>query len=276
LGSANLKRGGEGRRKLDWKALWKPALVTFAGLGAAALAFALALMWGRRVGMTPNPVDLAPPAPVVIFKTNWVDQVVHITNVVNWLKREEPAPQPAPSKPEAPPPPPPKLQPKPEVPLLPEPVPEAPKPKSAKAKKVFHDQTYIVEQGDIELTIEERNGRGYLKSVDPKVRAVVVKVPDGVYGIASGVFANCRKLEEVWLPDSLRVIAPKAFTNCPKLEMVNLPYHIKTVDREAFKNCNRNLKVLINRKHKIFYVDTDGVVRDRKHGWRVGIFGGEP
>jgi len=297
LGSANLKRGGEGRRKLDWKALWKPALVTFAGLGAAALAFALAFMWGRRAGMEPAE-DFAPPAPLVIFKTNWVDQVVHVTNVVNWLKREEP-PKPEEPSPEAPapgiklpetPPPPEKAEPLPEEPETPPPYAlEAPKRGIYRYKKHFvgYDWQFLDRGG--KLSVLSFNGRNRAVDVTVPDAQVLgprlfmncrelrrISLPSDLTEIGASAFENCSSLESLWLPPTVKTIGAHAFAGCKSLQNISLPNGLREVGMDAFAGCPRDLQVYVGRKNKFFYIDIDGIVRDRKRGRRIGIWRGEP
>ncbi len=304
LGSVNLKRGGEGRRKLDWKAWWKPALVTFAGLGAAVLAFALSFLWGRRVGMTPDPADLAPPDPIVIFKTNWVDQVVHVTNVVNWLRREETAPRPEPPKPEAPPPPPPppKLQPKPR-PTMPKQTLEVPPPpqsiegvEESTPKGPYYYSRYtsdrvelcMLESNDKVTLITVGSGRSWVKDLTlPSVRNLAagalqncrklkrITIQPGLVEVGNSAFENCSSLQAIYLPNTVRTIGARAFAGCRSLEVLSIPDSVRSIGMDAFKGCSKNAEIVVSRRHKLFYVDIDGTVRDRR-GRRIGVWGGEP
>ena len=293
--AAASRPSGESGRKLDFKSLWKPALAVLLGVGAASLFFALSFWWGRRVGMAPEPTDLAPVAPMVIFKTNWVDQVTHVTNVVNWLKREEappvaapppeePAPEPEPLAPE-PPAPEPEVAPSlPEPPALVAPVRSGPRWYS----RYYSGRTWNFVDRNGKVTILSSTGKSGLADItvpeanvlSPRLfkdnRALKrITLPSGLVEIGDSAFEHCVSLENLWLPSTVKTIGARAFADCQSLQQISIPDGVRSIGKDAFLSCSRNLRVYISRKHKLFYVDIDGTVRERKHGRRIGVWGGE-
>lgn len=63
-----------------------------------------------------------------------------------------------------------------------------------------------------------------------------VVVPDGVRGIAGGVFRNCTSLQELSLPSSLQFIGVRAFSGCTGLKRLTLPKGLTTILTGAFEN----------------------------------------
>lgn len=64
-----------------------------------------------------------------------------------------------------------------------------------------------------------------------------VTVPEGMTGIGSGAFYNCKKLVSVHLPESMEVIYNGAFKGCSALASINLPGKLSRIGEEAFKGC---------------------------------------
>lgn len=85
-------------------------------------------------------------------------------------------------------------------------------------------------------------------------------LPESVYDIHSGAFADCNckyidisktkvpvlsfsafdealDLQEVRLPDSLKIISSYCFRNCEKLKEINLPKSIEQIKSDAFYKC---------------------------------------
>lgn len=61
------------------------------------------------------------------------------------------------------------------------------------------------------------------------------QVPDGVTGIASGVFYRNERLTDISLPDSLEVIAAYAFAGCTSLQKIELPLSVWSIGYGAFE-----------------------------------------
>ena len=72
----------------------------------------------------------------------------------------------------------------------------------------------------------------------------VVKLPDCVYSIASGVFQYNFNLRAIYLPKFLTEVGPRQFRSCRKLQRVFLPPYLRVVAKDAFVNCD-SLKVLV-------------------------------
>lgn len=86
-------------------------------------------------------------------------------------------------------------------------------------------ETYHVPEGC--LTI------GYKAfAFDQVVRRVVL--PEGVFEIADGAFANS-SVEEVVLPTTLSYIGKKSFASCKNLKHIELPDKLSTIDEGAFQ-----------------------------------------
>lgn len=66
----------------------------------------------------------------------------------------------------------------------------------------------------------------------------VITVPQGITGIASGAFRNCRTVMNILLQDGITYIGDNAFEDCTSLYSIWLPQSITRIGREAFLRCN--------------------------------------
>lgn len=63
-------------------------------------------------------------------------------------------------------------------------------------------------------------------------------LPDNVYAIVEGAFANCDKLSTIVLPSKVRTIYGEAFSGCTALKTITLPLSLKEIKEYAFYNCS--------------------------------------
>jgi len=94
---------------------------------------------------------------------------------------------------------------------------------------------------DTEPTSEEDNGYDTLYSPpysrEELEQLTEVTVPEGMTGICSGAFRNCKKLVSVHLPESMQSIYKCAFKGCSALASINLPESVHWIGGQAFKDC---------------------------------------
>ena len=64
-----------------------------------------------------------------------------------------------------------------------------------------------------------------------------VEIPDGVIGLGSFAFENCRGLTNITFPDSLTIIGQNALGNCTGLTNITLPDSLTTINQSAFGGC---------------------------------------
>ncbi len=57
-------------------------------------------------------------------------------------------------------------------------------------------------------------------------------------------FADCTKLNDIWLPSTIKRIGKEAFMGCTTLEQIELPAGLQKIEANAFKGCSA-LKVII-------------------------------
>ncbi len=82
----------------------------------------------------------------------------------------------------------------------------------------------------------------------PQFRTLPIQkviIPEGVTGIRSCCFAECKELEEVSFPSTLTSIELMAFTGCSNLKEVILPEGLTTLEYEAFCGCESVERVVI-------------------------------
>lgn len=72
----------------------------------------------------------------------------------------------------------------------------------------------------------------------------IVKIPDSVERIASGVFQYNFNVRAVYLPEKLEQVAPRQFRRCRSLQRVFLSKHLRVVAKDAFVNCDA-LRVVV-------------------------------
>ena len=74
---------------------------------------------------------------------------------------------------------------------------------------------------------------------------IEVQIPDNVFFIGTGAFANCIFLKEVKLPSQLREISESVFENCSALEELKIPDSVKRLGAGVFSNCTslKNIKL---------------------------------
>lgn len=70
-----------------------------------------------------------------------------------------------------------------------------------------------------------------------------IVIPDGVTGIAPGVFQNNTDLISIVLPEGIQSIGEAAFKNCTNLQRINYPDSIRSIGKQAFYKCT-NLQVI--------------------------------
>ena len=58
-----------------------------------------------------------------------------------------------------------------------------------------------------------------------------------IYTLPFGIFAECKKLEEVYLPNCLECIKEKAFFRCESLMSITFPSSIRDIEKKAFQEC---------------------------------------
>lgn len=63
--------------------------------------------------------------------------------------------------------------------------------------------------------------------------------------LATGAFANCKKLKKVNFPDTLTSIPAKVFENCTGLTSIIIPSQMKTIGASAFEGCTGLTSVTI-------------------------------
>lgn len=93
------------------------------------------------------------------------------------------------------------------------------------------------------LTVE---GKGMMSS-SPWSGKKVVKcvIKDGVTGICTGAFNNCKELVELTIPDSVTVIETAAFMGCESLESVIIPDGVTSIGSYAFCSCDSLKRITI-------------------------------
>ncbi len=62
----------------------------------------------------------------------------------------------------------------------------------------------------------------------------VVKIPDGIYGIAPKAFYGCVNLTEISIPDSVEIIGKEAFYGSELLDKVTFSSNVKQIGKDAF------------------------------------------
>ena len=68
-----------------------------------------------------------------------------------------------------------------------------------------------------------------------QIKTVIIE--EGVTGIGSGSFKDCKNLTSVILPDSLTRIGELAFSGCENLASINFPEHLTSIGAWAFEEC---------------------------------------
>lgn len=74
-----------------------------------------------------------------------------------------------------------------------------------------------------------------------------VVLPEGMKGLASGMFSSMRKLETVNIPSQVKKIPYSCFSGCESLQHIDLPEGIETVEQAGFGYCS-SLKSVGNTK----------------------------
>lgn len=84
-------------------------------------------------------------------------------------------------------------------------------------------------------------------------------VEDGIVNIESRAFANCNRMEQIYIPDSVRYIAPNAFENCKNLVSIHVSENnlfYKSIDGILYtKNLAKILLYPAGKQGTEFYLD---------------------
>lgn len=123
--------------------------------------------------------------------------------------------------------------------------------------KKLEDDTLIITSykgTDTEVVVPAKIGKSSVSTIDGKAFAVLtdgvmskyrenrkniisVEIPEGITGIKSDAFYNCKKLQRIVIPSSMRVIGWHAFENCFSLNDVHLPVNVEIND--SFRKCDQ-------------------------------------
>lgn len=90
----------------------------------------------------------------------------------------------------------------------------------------------------------------------------IVKIPEGVIALKSGLFWDNQEIKEVILPNSLINIGGDTFYNCFNLKKINIPENVRLIGNNPFAGCP-NLE-LINKSKYLNYEDDTLYTKDYK------------
>ncbi|MBQ8623394.1 MAG: leucine-rich repeat protein [Oscillospiraceae bacterium] len=72
-----------------------------------------------------------------------------------------------------------------------------------------------------------------------------IVIPDGIVGIADGVFSLNRLIVSVVIPNSVTFIGKGAFSSCSRLTSINIPESVTSIGDEAFAYCESLQEITI-------------------------------
>lgn len=111
----------------------------------------------------------------------------------------------------------------------------------------MEQKTFV--EGSFEYTVQ--NGQASIALAKKFVDTVeFVNIPENAGGypvtaIASGAFANCKKLVEAVIPCSITSIGENAFDNCYSLIEITIPNSVIHIEAMAFSDCASLPNVII-------------------------------
>ena len=118
---------------------------------------------------------------------------------------------------------------------------------------VAEDNMFFV---DIDGIVYDRS-RTVLVRV-PHDRSGRIVIPEGVVSIASGAFADCKKITEVILPNSLKEIEYWAFKNCSALKKIVIPESVEIIEFDCFEGCTSVNEIQI--KNPLLQLEKDAFI----------------
>ena len=87
-----------------------------------------------------------------------------------------------------------------------------------------------------------------------------IRIEEGVTGIGSWAFEDCRMLTEVSFPESLKKIGASAFDGCAALQSVYIPASTTRVVERAFAGCSGLQEILVDPENTKYCNDEFGVL----------------
>lgn len=72
-----------------------------------------------------------------------------------------------------------------------------------------------------------------------------ITIPESVYWIGEGAYADCKRLNNVVVPDNIISIPDKMFSGCESLSEIKLPQTVDSIGAGAFENCSSLQSIMI-------------------------------
>ena len=64
-----------------------------------------------------------------------------------------------------------------------------------------------------------------------------IRIPQSVYWLGEGVYADCKRLSGIEIPDTIVSVSDKLFWGCETLTDIKLPESIDSIGEGAFEGC---------------------------------------
>ena len=100
------------------------------------------------------------------------------------------------------------------------------------------------------LTISGSGDVAFAPWSDRAAEITKVVIADGVTGLCSEAFLNCKNMTTVTLPKNLKKIGVMAFANCTKLQSISIPDSVTEIGYRAFDQCDSLTTVKLPAKLK--------------------------